>query len=49
MSYLENIKAELEQAQQVLNDFISNEDNLELIEDAADLMVESFNLSLIHI
>jgi D-sedoheptulose 7-phosphate isomerase len=43
MRYLENIKTELQQAQQVLNDFIANENNLELIEDAADLMVESFN------
>ena len=42
MSYLENIKKELQQAQQVLNDFIANEDNLELIEDAADLIVTSF-------
>ena len=43
MSYLENIKGELQQAAHVLNDFIANEDNLELIEDAADLMVEAFN------
>ena len=42
MSYLENIKRELNQAQQVLTDFIGNEDNLELIEDAADLIVASF-------
>ena len=43
MSYIEEIKTELKQAAQVLNDFITNEDNLELIEEAADLMVESFN------
>tara|TARA_B110001452_G_scaffold33946_1_gene26228 strand:- start:624 stop:818 length:195 start_codon:yes stop_codon:yes gene_type:complete len=43
MSYLENIKKELHQAQQVLNDFVANEDNLMLIEDAADLIVGSFN------
>jgi D-sedoheptulose 7-phosphate isomerase len=43
MSYLESIKKELHQAQQVLNDFVANEDNLMLIEDAADLIVESFN------
>jgi D-sedoheptulose 7-phosphate isomerase len=43
MSYLDNIKKELQQAQQVLSEFIANEENLELIEDAADLMVSSFN------
>jgi D-sedoheptulose 7-phosphate isomerase len=43
MSYLDNIKKELQQAQQVLNEFIANEENLELIEDAADLIVSSFN------
>lgn len=42
MSYIEEIKKELNQAAQVLNDFMSKEANLDAIEDAADLMVEAY-------
>ncbi|MDB4835562.1 D-sedoheptulose 7-phosphate isomerase [Cyclobacteriaceae bacterium] len=46
MSYLETIKSELTLAAQVLNDFMNNEDNLEAVEQAADLMVDAFNNKL---
>lgn len=42
MSYLEEIKKELNQAVQILNDFMSKESNLTAIEEAADLMVTSY-------
>jgi len=42
MNYSELIKGELELAAQVLNDFLSKEQNIQKIEDAADLMVEAF-------
>ena len=43
MSYSDLIKGELELAAQVLNDFLSNSQNIQKIEDAADLMVQSFH------
>lgn len=39
---IEQIKQELEEAKQVLDNFLSNEENLKKIESAADLLVESF-------
>lgn len=42
MNYKETIKHELEEAARVLNAFIEDESNLENIEKAADLIVESF-------
>lgn len=42
MNYSELIKGELELAAQVLNDFLGNNKNIQKIEEAADLIVESF-------
>ena len=40
--YLEQIKAELVEAQDVLNKFISDENNIKLIQEAALLISNSF-------
>ncbi len=40
--YLKQIKAELQEAQKVLNDFVNDEKNIELIQQAAFIIAESF-------
>ena len=40
--YFDQIKAELMEAQDVLNKFVSDDDNIKLIEKAAKLLAESF-------
>ena len=40
--YFDQIKAELMEAQDVLNQFVSDDDNIKLIEKAAKLLAESF-------
>lgn len=40
--YLKEIKAELQEAQKVLDDFVNDEKNIELIQQAAFLIAESF-------
>ena len=40
--YFDQIKAELVEAQDVLNKFISDDNNIKLIEKAAKLLAESF-------
>ena len=40
--YFDQIKAELVEAQDVLNKFVSDDNNIKLIEKAAKLLAESF-------
>ena len=44
--YFDQIKAELVEAQDVLNKFVSDDNNIKLIEKAAKLLAESFKMAV---